>query len=123
MSNKEIALGFLKLAEVEDYRKAYELYVAPHFIHHNQYFKGDRESLLLAMEESAKVSPNKTIEVKHILEDKDKVMTYSKVTRKDPNAQKIAVVHIFRIENKKIVELWDMGQMIDPNSPNENGMF
>ena len=34
-----------------------------------------------------------------------------------------AVVHIFRFEQDRVVELWDLGQPISKDSPNENGLF
>jgi predicted SnoaL-like aldol condensation-catalyzing enzyme len=45
------------------------------------------------------------------------------VTRQDPHAQEIVVIHIFRFEHDRIAELWDVGQPISKDSPNENGMF
>ena len=94
MTRKESAVSFLKLAAFGNVQEAYEKFISPDFIHHNQYFKGDRESLMNAMASADKTSPNKSFEIKHIYEDGDKV-----------------------------VELWDVGQIIDPNSPNENGLF
>jgi predicted SnoaL-like aldol condensation-catalyzing enzyme len=120
MTQKEIATTFLKTAGLGSVKTAYEKFVAPNFIHHNQYFKGDRESLLVAMDDAGKTSPNKSIEVKKIYEDGNTVITHSLVVKE---AMSIAVVHIFRFENNKIVELWDLGQVIDKNSPNENGLF
>jgi hypothetical protein len=35
----------------------------PSFIHHNQFFKGDRQSLLTAMQDASKTSPNKSVEI------------------------------------------------------------
>ena len=104
-------------------QEAYDRYIAPSFIHHNAYFKGDRLSLLTAMQEASKTSPNKSIEVKHIYEDGDTVITHSLVTRQDPKAPEIAVVHIFRFEQDRVAELWDVGQPISEDSPNANGMF
>ena len=43
--------------------------------------------------------------------------------RQNPNDRGAAVVHIFRFEGDRVVELWDMGQPVPENSPNENGMF
>ena len=34
-----------------------------------------------------------------------------------------AVVHFFRFEKGRIAEMWDVGQEIPSDSPNENGMF
>ena len=121
--HKEAAMSFLKMAGMGQAEEAYVRYVAPSFTHHNQYFKGDRQSLLKAMQEASKTSPNKSIEIKRVYEDGDTVVTHSLVTRQDPEAPDIAVVHIFRFEKDRIVELWDLGQPISKDSLNENGMF
>jgi predicted SnoaL-like aldol condensation-catalyzing enzyme len=121
--HKEAAMSFLKMAGMGQVEEAYVRYVAPSFTHHNQYFKGDRQSLLKAMQEASKTSPNKSIEIKRVYEDGDTVVTHSRVTRQDAEAPDIAVVHIFRFEKDRIVELWDLGQPISKDSPNENGMF
>lgn len=123
MSKKEIAISFLKMAGSGDVKTAYEKFIAPDFIHHNQYFKGDRQSLMAAMEEASKVSPNKSIEIKHAYEDGNTVITHSLVTRQNPNEPDITVIHIFRFENDRVVELWDVGQAILKDLPNENGVF
>jgi predicted SnoaL-like aldol condensation-catalyzing enzyme len=123
MSNKQSATSFLKMASSGEVRAAYEKFVAPNFIHHNQYFKGDRESLMVAMEQASKTHPNKAIDIKHVYEDGDTVITHSLVTRQDPAAAGIAVVHIFRFESGRIAELWDLGQEIAKDSRNENGLF
>lgn len=120
MSNKDKAISFLKMAGTGDVQNAYDKYIAPNFIHHNQYFKGDRQSLLNAMAEAHKTMPNKVIDVKHVYEDGNTVITHSYVAKEGMD---IAVVHIFRFEGDKVVELWDLGQMIEKNIPNENGAF
>lgn len=123
MSKKEMAISFLKMAGGGNVRAAYEKFIAPNFIHHNQYFKGDRQSLMNAMEEASRTHPNKSIEVMHAYETEDTVITHSRVLRMDPNDLEIAVVHIFRFEEDRVVELWDLGQQIAKDSPNENGPF
>jgi predicted SnoaL-like aldol condensation-catalyzing enzyme len=122
ISHREIAISFLELAAAGKIREAYSKYVDPTFRHHNPFFPGDRESLMLAMEENATKNPQKKLEIKRTLEDGDLVMTYSHVQQRlgDPGA---AVVHIFRFGDGRIVELWDVGQAIPQDSPNENGMF
>jgi predicted SnoaL-like aldol condensation-catalyzing enzyme len=122
-NHKKAAESFLKMAGMGNVDDAYQQYVSPSFIHHNQYFKGDRQSLLTAMQEASKTSPNKSIEIKRIYEDGDTVITHSLVSRQDPKAPDIAVVHIFRFEHDRIAELWDVGQPVSKDSPNENGMF
>lgn len=123
MSKKEIATSFLTMAARGDVHSAYEKFIAPDFRHHNQFYPGDRESLLLGMQTASIQSPNKSLSVKQALEDGDRVVTLSHVVRQDSKAPEIAVVHIFRFEHNRIVELWDFGQLIDPKSPNLNGIF
>jgi predicted SnoaL-like aldol condensation-catalyzing enzyme len=123
MTNKESATSFLKMAGSGNVRAAYEKLVAPDFIHHNQYHKGDRQSLMVAMEEASKTQPNKSIDIKHVYQDGDVVIAHSLVTRQDPKASGIAVVHIFKFKEGRIVELWDLGQEVAKDSPNENGPF
>ena len=123
MSRKELAIAFLQRAGTGDVRAAYEDCIAPDFIHHNQYFKGDRESLLLAMEQAHAASPNRAVEVQHVYEDGDTVITHSRVVRQDPELPSIAVVHIFRFAGERVVELWDVGQVIVADSPNAHGVF
>jgi len=123
MSNKQAAETFLKLAASGRVDEAYERYVAPSFVHHNMYFEGDRQSLLDAMKVAHRESPNRSLEVKHAYEDGDTVITHSLVVRENPDEPDLAVVHIFRFAQGRIVEAWDLVQPIDPASPNENGMF
>ncbi len=123
MTKKEIALSFLKMASSGDVRTAYDKYISSKFIHHNQHFKGDRDSLMLAMEEAHKTNPNKSIEVKYVYEDGATVITHSLVTRVNDDLPSVAVVHIFKFENDRVIELWDLGQLVLKSSPNENGLF
>lgn len=123
MTNKEIAQNFLKLASSGQPRKAFELYISEDFKHHNAYYKGDRETLMLGMEESHKENPNKVFEIQRALEDCNLVAVHSRVQQDGENGWEGAVIHIFRFDNDKIVELWDFGQGIPDEMINENGMF
>lgn len=121
-SRKEIALAFLRAAASGKVREAYQKHVAPDFRHHNAYFPGDAESLMKAMEENAAKNPNKVLEVQRALEDGDLVAVHSRVRMK-PGDLGVALVHIFKFQGDRIVELWDLGQPVPENSPNENGIF
>lgn len=121
-SLKDRAVSFLKLAAAGRVDQAYAEYVGAGFRHHNPYFRADAASLKAAMAENAAQNPGKSFEVKRALEDGDLVAVQSHVRQKpeDPGA---AVVHLFRFENSRIVELWDVGQPITDEGPNELGMF
>ena len=122
MDQKKAAVEFLRLSASGEVRKAYASLVGPGFRHHNPHFRGDPESLLVAMEENFAENPNKVLEVQHALEDGVLVAVYSRVRLK-PGDLGVAVVHIFRFEGNRVVELWDIGQPVPEDSPNENGMF
>ncbi len=121
-SNREIAMSFFDLVESREFRKWFDKHTSQDFIHHNQYFKGDRESLILAIEEDARNNFDKQVEIKMTLEDGDLVTTYSHV-KQNPDDSGFALVHIFRFVDSRIVEIWDINQAILEDSPNENGMF
>ena len=122
-SQREMAVAFLQAAASGQVREAYQRYVHPDFRHHNPYFRGDRESLLRAMEEAATESPNKSIETKRVLEDGDLVAVHSRVLRADPTQPEIAVVHILRFQDGLIIEEWEAGNEVPKDSPNQYGAF
>jgi predicted SnoaL-like aldol condensation-catalyzing enzyme len=122
MNKRDIAISFLRLASSGNVREAYEKYVHPEFRHHNPYFRGDRDSLLVGMEEGSVEFPNKAFEVARALEDGDLVAVHGKVRLK-PGMSEIALIYIFRFEGDRIVEEWEAAQEVPEESPNENGMF
>ncbi|PIF30604.1 putative SnoaL-like aldol condensation-catalyzing enzyme [Flavobacterium sp. 9] len=122
MTKKYIAQEFLKLAANGHSHEAFRLYVGKNFKHHNAYFKGDAETLMLAMDESSRKNPYKTFKIHHALRDGDMVAVHSHVKQNSTDLG-AAVVHLFKFESDKIVELWDLGQSIPKDIKNENGMF
>jgi predicted SnoaL-like aldol condensation-catalyzing enzyme len=122
VDNKDIAVSFLKLASSGKVREAYQKYVHPRFFHHNPYFKGDRASLMVGMEENMAEFPDKVFEAIRVFEDGDFVIVHGKVRLK-PDMPEIALMHIFRFEDGSIIEEWEAAQEVPAESPNENGMF
>lgn len=120
--NKDAAISFLKMASSGDVREAYSKFVGPGFRHHNPFFEGSAETLMLGMEENARDNPDKTLDVKRAIAEGDLVAVHSHVRLRadQPGA---AVVHLFRFEDGCIVELWDVGQGVPEDSPNQFGMF
>jgi predicted SnoaL-like aldol condensation-catalyzing enzyme len=122
ITKKSMAEAFLKLASKGQSREAFQLYAADNFKHHNAFFKGDKNSLMLAMEENAKKNPDKVLEIQRALEEDDLVAVHSRV-KQNPKDLGAAVMHIFRFEDNKIAELWDFGQAVPNEMVNEYGMF
>ena len=121
-SHKEKAMDFLQLIVSGNIDVAYKKYVSSDLCHHNPYFPGNVVSLKQAMKENDSTSPNKTLEVKQTMQEGDNVMVYSHIKQKAGDLG-TAVVHIFRFHEGMIVEMWDVGQPVPEDSPNENGMF
>ena len=119
---KTAAEQFLHLTSIGKVSEAYDLYVAPDFMHHNMFFKGDADSLKTAMEESAIILPAKQLEIQFSIQEGNRVAVYSKVTI-SPGEPGIALVHFFRFRDSKIVELWDLAQAAPEEIINENGLF
>lgn len=121
-SNKDAAVTFLKLAASGKVREAYAKFVGAGFRHHNPFFEGSAEALMTAMEENARQNPGKVLEVKRAIAEGEFVVVHGYVRHK-PGDLGAALVHIFRFEKGRIVELWDVGQPVPDESPNPYGMF
>jgi predicted SnoaL-like aldol condensation-catalyzing enzyme len=122
IANAEIATEFLAKAAAGRAREAWEQCGAPDFVHHNPYFAADAESLISAMDENARANPEKRLEIMRTVAEGDHVVVHSRVRQRSDD-RGAAVVHIFRIEGGRIRELWDIGQEVPENSPNQAGMF
>jgi predicted SnoaL-like aldol condensation-catalyzing enzyme len=119
---KEMAVNFLKLASSGAVQEAYSRLVGPGFKHHNPFFEGTAAALLAGMEENARLNPGKIFEIKQVIGENNFVVTHSHVRQKQDDLGAM-VVHIFRFENGRIVELWDVGQPVPKESLNQFGMF
>jgi hypothetical protein len=78
-SKKKIAAEFLTLYTMGKSCEVFGLHSDKNFKHHKAYFKGNANTLMLAMEENAKQNPNKVFEIKHALEDKSLAALHSHV--------------------------------------------
>jgi predicted SnoaL-like aldol condensation-catalyzing enzyme len=120
--NKEMAVNFLKLASSGAVREAYASFIGAGFKHHNPFFAGTEEALAVGMESNARQNPDKIFEVKRVIAEGEFVVVHSHVRQK-PEDLGAVVVHIFRFESGRIVELWDVGQPVPAESANQFGMF
>jgi predicted SnoaL-like aldol condensation-catalyzing enzyme len=119
---KDAAIEFLTMVAIGRIREAYDKHIAASFRHHNAWFPGDRQSLLEGMEANQRDNPGKALEVRQVVEEGETVAVFSHM-KPNPAHTGVALVHIFRFEGDKIVELWDVGQAVPEDCPNENGMF
>lgn len=121
-TNKQVAINFLELVTSGNIDEAYDRHVDMNGKHHNVYFPAGMKTLREAMKENQRKFPQKKFAVKHALAEGAMVVTHSHVSL-EPGTPDMVVVHIFRLEKGKIVELWDVGQPIALDQPNADGAF
>jgi predicted SnoaL-like aldol condensation-catalyzing enzyme len=66
--------------------------------------------------------PNNRSEIKRIFADGDYVIVHVHAVR-EPGTRGNAIIDIFKLENGKVVEHWDVIQPIPEKPANDNGMF
>lgn len=120
---KEIAINFLTGIAVGNIIETFEKYGTVEFKHHNVHYKGDLISLRNGMFMSQENLPNKSLEIKHVIAEGDMVVIHSNLRLSAEDVVGIILVHIFKIKNSKIIEMWDMNQVIPDDSPNQYGAF
>ncbi len=122
-TNKKIVLAYTDLAFMQ--RKPEEAvarYLGPSYRQHNPGAGDGTESFIAHVKWWAKTYPSFRFEVKHIIAEGDLVVTHSHLIR-EPGDRGLAVMDMFRIENGKAVEHWDVVQEIPEKSANDNTMF
>lgn len=97
-------------------------YLGPHYWQHNPGAADGPEPFIGFVERFAQTYPDFRMDSKRIIAEGNYVVLHSHLIRK-PGDRGIAVVDIFRLENGKIVEHWDVLQEVPETSANNNTMF
>jgi predicted SnoaL-like aldol condensation-catalyzing enzyme len=121
-TNKKIVIDFYEKGLNQKDFEAAAKYFGPRYIQHNpnapdgiEGFKG----LVTFLKEKF---PNSKSEIKRAFAEGDYVILHVHSVR-EPGQRGRAIVDIFRLENGKIVEHWDVIQDIPEKAANSNGMF
>ena len=121
-ANKKAVLDFYDKALNQKDFDAASKYFGPRYIQHNpgapDGIKGFKAFIALRKEKT----PNAKSEIKRAFAEGDYVILHVHGVR-EPGERGVAIVDIFRLENGKIVEHWDVVQPIPEKTANNNGMF
>lgn len=126
--NKALVVKFYEMAFFElRGAEAAELYLSKDYIQHNPYTETGREAFINYVTTFAQENPNTCAgstcsEIKRIIAEGDLVVlhVHGRLSESDRGR---AIVDIFRVENNKIVEHWDVIQDVPEVDLSGNTMF
>jgi predicted SnoaL-like aldol condensation-catalyzing enzyme len=122
-NNKQVVREFYDLAfNQQQPEEAVKRYMGSRYIQHNPQAGDGPEPFIGFVRYFTGTFPKLKISFKHILAEGDLVMTHGHMVRQ-PGDRGIAVVDLFRVENGKVVEHWDVLQDVPEKAENSNTMF
>jgi len=120
--NKRTVLDFYdKALNKKDFAAAAQ-HFGPRYIQHNPGAPDGIEGFRGFVQFIKDKFPNSRSEFKRTFAEGDYVIVHVHAVR-EPGTRGSAIIDIFRLENGKIVEHWDVVQPIPEKAANNNGMF
>ena len=121
-ANKATVIAFYEAGlNQKDFAKAAQ-YVGPRYTQHNPNAADGPEGFKRFLEFLREKFPNAHSDIKQAFADGDYVILHVHSVR-EPGTRGSAIVDIFKLENGKVVEHWDVIQPIPEQAANNNGMF
>jgi predicted SnoaL-like aldol condensation-catalyzing enzyme len=121
-ANKKAVLEFYEAGLNKKDFEAAAKYFGPKYIQHNPGAPDGMEGFKTFVNFLRDKFPNSHSEIKKVFAEGDFVILHVHAVR-EPGTRGRAIVDIFRLENGKIVEHWDVAQDIPEKMPHNNGMF
>ena len=121
-ANKKIVLAFYEAALVRFDADSARSHLGARYIQHNPNAPDGVEGVMGLIKFLKEKYPQRSSSIKRVLADGDLVMLHVHA-RSTPDERGTAIVDIFRLENGKIVEHWDVMQAVPETAKNNNTMF
>lgn len=121
-ANKKIVIDFYEKALNQKDFEGAARHFGPRYIQHNPAVPDGPDGLKRLVDFLKEKFPNSKSEIKRVIAEGDLVMLHVHSVRQ-PGERGRAIVDIFRVENGKIVEHWDVIQDVPEKSANTNTMF
>jgi predicted SnoaL-like aldol condensation-catalyzing enzyme len=121
-TNKKVVLDFYEKGLNQKDFEAAAKHFGPKYIQHNPTAPDGIEGFKAFIAMRKEKTPNARSEIKRAFADGDFVILHVE-SHREPGDRGVAIVDIFRLENGKLVEHWDVIQPIPEKSANSNGMF
>jgi predicted SnoaL-like aldol condensation-catalyzing enzyme len=121
-TNKKVVLDFYEKGLNQKDFDAAAKHFGPKYIQHNPTAPDGIEGFKAFIAMRKEKTPNARSEIKRAFADGDFVILHVE-SHREPGDRGVAIVDIFRLENGKIVEHWDVIQPIPEKAANSNGMF
>jgi predicted SnoaL-like aldol condensation-catalyzing enzyme len=121
-ANKKIVIDFYEKGLNQKDFDAAAKYFGPRYIQHNPTAPDGPEGFKRLVALLKEKFPNSHNEIKRVIAEGDLVVLHVHSVR-EPGQRGRAIVDIFRVENGKIVEHWDVLQDVPEKAANDNTMF
>ena len=118
--NKKLVADFYQQLFGDKDLSAIDKYIGDVYIQHNPGLKDGKEALKQGAAQWFKGAPKIKINIQHIGADGNFVYIH---TKSDQGPKTESVLDIFRLDNGKIVEHWDIIQTVPEHSENPHPMF
>src|SRR5712692_11930867 len=120
--NKKIVLEFYEKGLNQKDFEAASRYFGPRYTQHNPNAADGPEGFKAFLQFLREKFPNSHSEIKRTFADGDYVILHVHSVR-EKGSRGRAIVDIFKLEDGRIVEHWDVVQDVPEKSANSNGMF
>ncbi len=121
-ANKKIVLEFYEKGLNQKDGEAAAKYFGSRYTQHNPLAADGPEGFKRFIQFLRDKYPNSRSEIKRAFADGDYVILHVHAVR-EPGSRGSAIVDVFKLEDGKIVEHWDVIQEIPEKAANANGMF